>query len=130
MRRKVKETGEVSVYLGPDSNIEGDLSFSGLARIDGAFTGRIRGTGTLQVGPGARVRADIQAASVVISGEVAGEITAGDKIELKAPGVMRGDITAPLVVMDEGVVFEGHCSMAADPAASPDGKVKLLKAGA
>lgn len=129
LRKRTKDTGEISVYLGPDSNIEGDLSFSGRARIDGGFRGHVRGTGTLLVGPGARVEADINAVSVVISGEVIGEVNATEKIELKAPGVMRGDITAPLVVMDEGVVFEGHCSMARVEGADNGDKVKLLKAG-
>lgn len=125
MARRQKP-GEVTVFLGGDSNIEGQLNFSGQARLDGAFKGEIRGTGALLIGPAARVEADIQAASVTISGEVIGEINASERIELRAPGKLKGNINAPLVVMDEGVLFEGHCSMAGEEAKDRAPKITLL----
>jgi len=114
------------VFLGGDSNIEGQLNFSGQARLDGAFKGEIRGSGALLIGPAAKVEADIQAASVTISGEVIGEINASERIELRAPGKLKGNINAPLVVMDEGVLFEGHCSMAGEEARERAPKITLL----
>lgn len=125
MARRQKQ-GEVTVFLGGDSTIEGILDFSGQARLDGAFKGEIRGTGTLFIGPAARVEADIQATSVIISGEIVGEINASERIELRAPGKLKGNINAPLVVMDEGVLFEGHCSMAGEEAKERLPKITLL----
>ncbi len=125
MARRQKQ-GEVTVFLGGDSTIEGVLNFSGQARLDGAFKGEIRGDGTLLIGPAARVEADIQATSVIISGEIIGEINASERIELRAPGKLKGNINAPLVVMDEGVLFEGHCSMAGEEAKDRAPKITLL----
>jgi len=111
---KHRREGEVSVYLGADTTLDGVLSFAGQARVDGQFSGRIQGSGTLLIGPQAQVEADIEAAAVIISGQVHGDISASERIELKAPGKLTGNICAPLVVMDEGVQFEGHCSMAGE----------------
>jgi cytoskeletal protein CcmA (bactofilin family) len=128
-RKKRQREPEVSVFLGGDSNLEGELKFSGQARLDGAFHGRITGSGVLLVGPAARVEADVSAAAVIISGEVVGNVTATDRIELHAPGKLRGNINAPLVVMDEGVLFEGHCSMAGEEAGERAPKITLLASG-
>lgn len=120
----------VNVFLGSDSSLEGHLNFKGQARLDGAFKGRIQGEGTLLVGPQARVEADIHATEVVISGQVIGEVVATSRIEMRAPGKLLGNINAPLVVMDEGVTFEGHCTMASAEALSEKGKkLALLASG-
>lgn len=123
---KRQKQGDVTVFLGGDSTIEGVLTFSGQARLDGAFKGEIKGTGTLLIGPAAKVEADIEAASVIISGEIIGEVNASERIELRAPGQLKGNINAPLVVMDEGVLFEGHCSMAGEEAKDRLPKITLL----
>lgn len=125
-KRQRQQEGEVSVFLGGDSFLEGELNFSGQARLDGKFTGKISGEGTLLVGPAAHVQADIAARAVIISGEVVGDVTASERIEMRAPGRLKGNINAPLVMMDEGVLFEGHCSMAGDEAGDRSHNITLL----
>jgi cytoskeletal protein CcmA (bactofilin family) len=122
-----KET-EVSVFLGADSNLEGTLGFSGQARLDGRFKGEINGTGVLFVGPHAHIEATVKAGVVVISGEVVGDVIATERLEIQAPGKLNGNISAPMVMMEEGVVFEGHCSMTKDEGQGR-GKITLLAAG-
>lgn len=126
-RRRGSTSGEVSILLANSSNIEGKISFKGQARLDGVFKGEIFGDGTLIVGPNAMIEARITATAVEISGSVVGDIEVQERIELRAPGKLVGNIIAPLVVMDEGVVFEGNCRMASD---SGDGgsapKVRLI----
>ena len=126
---KRQRSGEVSLFLGGGSSLEGALNFKGQARLDGHFKGSIKGSGELLVGPTAVVEADIQCTSVIISGQVIGDITASDRLELRAPGQLKGDISAPLVVMDEGVLYEGHCSMAADQDADRAPNITLLAGG-
>jgi cytoskeletal protein CcmA (bactofilin family) len=46
-----------------------------------------------------------------VSGEIRGNIVASDRIEIHAPGKVFGNIQAPTVIIDEGVVFEGNCRM-------------------
>ena len=130
MARRNRETA-VNVFLGSDISLEGHLNFSGRARLDGAFKGSIQGDGNLLVGPSARIEAEINAAEVIVSGEIIGDVTATKRIELKSPGKLRGNICAPLVVMDEGVTFEGHCTMGVTEQKIIEGKKKvtLLAAG-
>ena len=116
MRRRKED---ITLFLGNGSSLKGDMHFNGTARIDD-----IRGEGTLMVGPTAAIEGDIRVGSVVISGSVVGNVVAMERLEIRAPGKVAGDISAPLVVIDEGVIFEGHCRMADDQQDEP--KVTLL----
>lgn len=123
--------GDVTVFLGADSTLEGVLQFKGQARLDGGFKGRIEGQGTLFIGPQAQVEAEVHSTRVVVSGNLVGNVQASERIELKSPGKLKGNISSPLVVMDEGVLFEGHCSMTGEAGPAPAGnKITLLTAKA
>jgi cytoskeletal protein CcmA (bactofilin family) len=98
-------------YLYKGSRVTGHLIFQGSARIDGNVEGEIRCHGTLTIGEGAEIRAKISAQSVVIRGRVEGNVAAKDKLELLAPGRLYGNISTSRLVMSEGVVFDGDCSM-------------------
>jgi cytoskeletal protein CcmA (bactofilin family) len=124
---KRRRESTVNVFLGNDSSLEGVLSFTGEARLDGSFKGSIKGTGRLWIGPSAKIEADIEAAEVIISGEVKGDVTATERLELSIPGKLDGNISAPLVMMDEGVNFSGHCTMAGS--GNDSSQVSLLAVG-
>lgn len=107
MRKSKKE--RIDSFLGRESQFEGKLSFSGTVRIDGHFRGEISATGNLIVGNGGKVEADIKAGAVICSGEIHGRINAATLVDFRVPGKMFGDIQAPTVMLQEGVVFEGAC---------------------
>ena len=71
---KRKEEEEVRAFLGKGAEFTGKLMFNGSVRIDGDFKGDIFGNGTLVIGEGAEVEADIRVDSVLVSGEVRGQI--------------------------------------------------------
>jgi cytoskeletal protein CcmA (bactofilin family) len=100
---------QITAFLGRDTEFEGSLSFKGIVRIDGRFKGDVKGEGTLIVGETAVMECDLHAATVIVSGEVRGHIIAGDKIEALAPAKVFGDVEAPSVIINAGVVFEGNC---------------------
>src|SRR5207247_7168011 len=75
----------LNALLGPGSVVEGKLSFKGQVRIEGMFTGEITTTDLLVVGETAKVSANINCGSVVVNGEVIGNIKASDSIELHKP---------------------------------------------
>jgi len=100
---------QITAFLGPDTEFEGSLFFKGIVRIDGRFKGDVKAEGTLIIGETAVVESDVHAATVIVSGEVRGHITAGEKIEVLAPARIFGDIEAPSVIINAGVVFEGNC---------------------
>jgi cytoskeletal protein CcmA (bactofilin family) len=98
-------------YLYKGSRVSGQLSFQGPARIDGNVDGEIHCQGTLTIGPGAEVKAKITSQAVVIHGKVEGNVSAKEKVELVAPARLIGNIDTPKLIIAEGVVFDGDCSM-------------------
>jgi cytoskeletal protein CcmA (bactofilin family) len=107
----MKPRDEIKAFLGKNTEFDGKLSFSGTVRIDGHFKGEIAGDGTLIVGDDAVIESEVQVAHLVVCGEVRGNLFASEKIEIHPPGRVFGNLQAPSVVMDEGVVFEGCCKM-------------------
>jgi cytoskeletal protein CcmA (bactofilin family) len=98
-------------YLYKGCRVSGQLSFQGPARIDGVVEGEIQCQGALTIGEGAEVRAKITGQAVVIRGKVEGNVTAKEKVELLAPARLIGNVNAPRLIISEGVVFDGDCSM-------------------
>ena len=98
-------------YLYKGSRVSGQLSFQGAVRIEGTVDGEIHCQGALTIGESAEVRAKISGQIVVIQGKVEGNVTAKERVELLAPARLIGNLNAPRVVIAEGVVFEGECSM-------------------
>jgi len=98
-------------YLYKGSRVSGQLSFQGSARIDGSVEGDIQCQGTLTIGESAEVKAKITAQVAVIRGKVEGNVSAKEKIELIAPARLIGNIDSPRLIITEGVVFDGDCSM-------------------
>jgi cytoskeletal protein CcmA (bactofilin family) len=98
-------------YLYKGSRVTGQLTFQGSARIEGNVDGEIQCHGTLTIGERAEVRAKISGDVIVIRGKVEGNVVAKEKVELVAPARVFGDIDTPRLIITEGVVFDGDCTM-------------------
>jgi cytoskeletal protein CcmA (bactofilin family) len=98
-------------YLYKGSRVTGQLTFQGSARIEGNVDGEIQCHGTLTIGERAEVRAKISGDVIVIRGRVEGNVVAKEKVELVAPARLFGEIDTPRLVITEGVVFDGDCTM-------------------
>lgn len=105
---------DTTTILGQGSAFEGKLTFEGTVRIDGEFTGEIRTRGTLIIGTGALVRAEVSAASVMVEGEIHGDIIATDAIEIRTPAKVYGNLSTPNLEIEKGALFEGNCRMQVD----------------
>jgi cytoskeletal protein CcmA (bactofilin family) len=105
-------SNDLNALLGRGSEFDGKLTFEGTVRIDGVFTGEITTTDTLVVGETAKVTAEINCGTLVVHGEVNGNVRAASAVELHRPARIRGDITAPSLVVEKGVVFDGRSQMA------------------
>ena len=114
------DSTEVQAHLGRGSRIEGTLTFQGSVRIDGQVEGKIEAKDTVIVGDSASVVAQVIAATIVIKGNVTGDLTASKRVELRSPARVLGNIVTPSLVIQDGVVFEGHCSMAGADARTAD----------
>lgn len=109
MMKKSKEG--INAFLGEDTEFEGKFSFSGAVRIDGKFFGEIFSGGTLIIGENAVIKAQIHVGNLVVSGEIHGNVFADNRIEINVPGKLFGNIQAPRLFIEEGVIFEGNCKM-------------------
>ncbi len=119
----------VQAHLGKGSRVEGKLTFEGSVKIDGYVEGEIVAQEAVVVGDSAVISAQIHAETVIVKGKLTGDIIARKRVELRAPGRLMGNITTPSLVIHEGVVFEGHCSMGGGAEAKtdkPDRKVALF----
>jgi len=110
--KKSKKADSVSTFLGSDGIIEGTIQFKKTIRLDDKVKGKIlSNSGTVIVGEKAVVQADINVDVVIIMGKVNGTIDARKRIEVYPPGRIVGDIQAPTVLIESGVVFNGNCTM-------------------
>lgn len=110
--REMTNTGSpISGLLEKGCEFEGKLTFEGTVRINGKFSGEVFSDGTLIIGEGATIEGKLDVGSVIIHGEVSGTLKAHDRIEMHTPAIVEADITAQTLVIDEGVVFEGSCTM-------------------
>jgi cytoskeletal protein CcmA (bactofilin family) len=103
--------GPSDLLLGQGAEFEGKLTFAGTVRIDAKFKGSIVTNDVLVVGEHARIDADITCGTVIVHGEVNGNIKAKTAVELHRPARVRGNVETPSLMLEKGVVFEGESRM-------------------
>lgn len=105
--------------LAQGCRFKGEVEIQGVFRVEGEFDGTIRTPEQLVVGKTGIVHGDIHVKNAMIGGKVMGNITAENKIELQNGSHVEGDIRTRRLVIDEGVFFEGNCSMGDKSAHKP-----------
>jgi cytoskeletal protein CcmA (bactofilin family) len=112
-KRKRQSIGRkrLTAFIDEESEIEGRYTFRGTVMLNGRFKGDITTTDTLIIGEKGSVTGDIRAGHALVSGEVVGNVICAERVELKRTARVFGEIEAPLVSIEEGVLFEGHCRM-------------------
>jgi cytoskeletal protein CcmA (bactofilin family) len=105
------EDGDFDTILSPDIDFSGTLHFEKPFLIRGKVFGEINATGILVIDESAVVNANIHAQRVLIRGQVKGDVTAAEKVEVTITGKLSGNVTAPEVYMETGCVFNGRCTM-------------------
>ena len=113
MAAHVTSSGQQTpAYIGKSLHIKGEVSGSEALHIDGRVEGFVRLDGAyLNVGPGAVVKANVSAREVVIRGEVAGNVTTTERLDIRNGGSLVGDIVAHSVSIEEGAYFKGSIDM-------------------
>ena len=106
-----REKNDIKAFLGAGSQFEGKLSFSEIVRLDGIFKGEIESSDTLIVGESGQMIAEVNVGSLILSGRLEGNVKASGKVELRAPAVVEGNITTPLLEVEEGVRINGQIVM-------------------
>ena len=104
--------GRDMVNIGKSVVIKGELSGSEDLTIEGHVEGRIDLKGNvLTIGPNGKIKAEVFAKAVVVLGEVTGNVTASEKVDIRDNGSVDGDIASPRVAIAEGAHFRGSVDM-------------------
>jgi len=109
--RRDRRLGSVTSFIDEGAVLDGKCSFAGTLILNGRFIGELESSGTLVVGASAAVQADIRARVVTVRGEVIGNITASERIELTGGARVCGDIETPVLVVEAGALMEGRTRM-------------------
>ncbi|MDQ3169635.1 MAG: polymer-forming cytoskeletal protein [Acidobacteriota bacterium] len=105
-----QETSKVNI--GKSVVIKGELSGSEDLTIEGQVDGQIElRQNVLTIGPNGRIKAEIFAKAVVVQGEVIGNITATEKVDIRDAGSVDGDLAAPRIAIADGAHFRGSIDM-------------------
>ncbi len=105
------QTTAPAPVIGPGARFEGTLSFRGEARVEGEVKGWILARGRLEVAPGARVEARVEADEVVVGGTLEGDVDAPIRLTLLPGGSIRGNVRTPKLVLADGSTLDGHCEV-------------------
>lgn len=91
--------------------IEGNLFSEGNVRIDGKIIGNVNIDGNLTVGESSELHGEVKATNVTMSGKLFGKIDATEKLKLESKAVLKGDLIAKFLIIEEGAFFEGSSKM-------------------
>jgi cytoskeletal protein CcmA (bactofilin family) len=100
------------VNIGKSVVIKGELSGSEDLTIEGQVEGKIElRQNVLTIGPNGKIKAQVFAKSVIVLGEVVGNVTASEKVDIRDNGSVDGDLISPRVAIAEGAHFRGSIDM-------------------
>jgi cytoskeletal protein CcmA (bactofilin family) len=109
--RDIKD-GKLSGFVGHGTSLTGDTSFQMMLRVDGHLTGTVSSEGgTLIVGNSGQLDANVSVGVAQVNGTVNGDVTATERIQLGRTARVVGNISTPKLVIEDGAVFEGGCTM-------------------
>ncbi len=111
MARDIKD-GRLNGFVGHGTVLTGETTFHSMLRVDGQLTGKVTSDdGTLIIGSTGQVDADVSVAAATISGTVNGDVIATQKLELGRTAKVVGNIMTPRLIIEDGAILEGSCSM-------------------
>jgi cytoskeletal protein CcmA (bactofilin family) len=108
---KGKQKDEIVSHLGEGAEFAGELAFDSGMHVKGVIKGKVQSEGTLEIGPGGKIDAEVLVRRIVIGGEFRGVIRASERVEILKDGKVYGDIFTPCLIIEAGAAFDGRCNM-------------------
>jgi len=108
---KPQQSSELKTVVGKGTVIEGKLSIQSSGRIDGIVKGEVIVTDSVVIGEDGEITGDVVCDRIVIAGKVDGNVYATNQVNLESRAVLKGDLVAPRVTIEEGSFFNGSCKM-------------------
>jgi len=110
MAKNNDSEGAMNTIIGKGTKVEGKMEVASSVRIDGSFKGEIKATDTLIVGStGELSDVTVNVKNAIIGGKIKGNVTASSKVTLESSSRLEGDLTAKLLIIEEGALFTGNC---------------------
>ena len=113
MKLVKNESGNSSLgWIGQDVEVSGDILFSERLQIDGKVTGTLSSeSGTLVIGDSGQVKAQVHVGVCAIHGTLHGDLKASSRVEIHRTGKVYGDVITPVLLVEEGAIFNGAIRM-------------------
>lgn len=109
--KEYSEPGKVNSVIGPGATFSGECTVEGTFRVDGEVQGTVRASRMIVIGKTGVVKGDVFVESALVGGKVQGNIIATGRAELQTGALIEGDIKTAKLIVEEGTVFNGKCSM-------------------
>lgn len=107
----IGKAGNLNTIIGKGSSFEGNLKVEQSLRVDGRIKGHISTTDSLVIGKDGEIEGEIITKNAIIGGRVRAKINATGKVILESKATFVGELKTTRLVIDDGAVFEGRCSM-------------------
>lgn len=102
---------EAETVIGPSVKVEGNFASDGDVVIEGQLTGTLKTSKNVRIGTAARIKADVEAANILQSGEIRGNVKCLEKLQLKSTAKIFGNVETNILSVEEGGVLNGKCQM-------------------
>jgi cytoskeletal protein CcmA (bactofilin family) len=103
--------GRVDTIIGEEASLRGSYNSKHSIRVDGEIYGNVTSEDGVIVGNKGMIRGNLTGKSILISGKVKGNIRASQRLEIQSSAEVEGDISAPVIVIEDGATFDGNCQM-------------------
>lgn len=103
--------GGVVTIIGHDTSLRGSYHSKNSLRVDGEIYGNVTSEDGIIVGEKGMIRGSVTGKAIFVGGKVKGNVTAYQRLELQSTAQIEGDVTTPILVIDDGAIFEGNCKM-------------------
>jgi cytoskeletal protein CcmA (bactofilin family) len=124
---KNESNGSDFGLIGRGIEVTGDIGFTDRLQVEGKVTGKLYSeSGTLGIGETGQVEAQVNVGTCVIHGSLQGDLVASSRVEIRRTGKVHGDVITPVLLVEEGAVFNGAIRMGKDVAGQRIGEIASL----
>lgn len=109
--KNVEKPSELNTILGKGSVFEGNIKVEQSLRIDGRVKGDVSAGDTMIVGVEGEVRGNVKVKNLILGGKVIGTVIAPGRVVLESKAELHGELKTSKLIIDEGAIFDGKCSM-------------------
>ncbi len=106
-----KNVVSAMTFISDGTQILGDIKVEHDLRIEGQLRGNVSAGGMLVLGPTGKIEGEVHVRSATIAGQIVGDLKALEKIVLESKSILKGDLHTRELVINEGAMFQGNCSM-------------------